>query len=127
MAKKILLYLVAGIVIFMSGLYIGHEKGINKYVYLQDQSNATELQIDLKLLNNLRDGEINKSKEMLEYLADNNIQYLYWRLKEHNQQAEKKILEALVEAKKYRAEHPEHKSDKYYSKTIDEMLSTVGE
>lgn len=129
MTKKTLFCLVAAIVIFLSGIYLGHEKGMKMHSTQYDCSTITDLKIKLKLLTSLRNGDISKCEEMLEYLADNDIQYLHGKLemKVHNQQADKEIIETLREAKKYRTKYPEHKSDKNYSKNIDDYLRIVGE
>jgi len=108
---------IAIIVFFILGIYLGYEKGTAELTYdLEssfDSGLASELGVHTKLLNHLQNGEIEKSKEILEYLVDNDIVFLDFDLRKQRVKypapMEKRMRDAIRAAKKYRELYPNHK------------------
>ncbi|MGA2191816.1 MAG: hypothetical protein ABSG42_00360 [Nitrospirota bacterium] len=123
--KKInVVNIVAAMVIFVLGIYLGfnrgtklgYEKGteyLSMIASIQDAGIAVELNNDVKLLRYLQNNEINESKEMLESLVDVHVMSLgntlkpMWSLPPMDPY-KKRIHDAIENAKQYREKYPEH-------------------
>jgi hypothetical protein len=128
MNKRILFSLIIGLVIFISGLYLGYKHGLNKdvsaYQSTFDESVVITLNNEIKLLKYIRSGDIDSAKEMLESLVDVGVSYLGVNILKKNS-TDNKIIGAIKEAKEYRDKFPDHKPNKVLSKTIEETFQKV--
>ncbi len=132
MNKKLFSLLIAGIIFFASGLFLGYRKGVTQssnvisstITSTYDESILIKLKNEIKLLNHIQYGEINTAKETLETLLDTDASYLGVKLIKGGS-TEKDVIEALKEAKEYRQKHPEHKPNKQLAKTIEEAFQKI--
>ena len=128
MYKKIFILLIIAIIVFASGLYFGYNKGArqgaNAITSTYDESISIKLKNEIKLLKQLREGDIDTVTSTLETLVDTDISYLGVKILKANT-TEKDILEALRDAKEYRQKYPDHKPNKVLSKTIEETFQRI--
>ncbi|SRR6266702_570165 len=128
MYKNIFYYLIAGIVLFLSGIYFGHDKGLSKasnsLTPIHDESVTIRLKNEIKLLKYIRSGEADSAKEMLESLVDVDVNSLGVNVLKKDT-TDKNIIGAIKEAKEYRDKYPDHKPNKVLSKTIEETFQKI--
>lgn len=101
----------------LSGTYLGYvigKKQSNQTIVVlsstYDDSVATNLINNVKNLEYLQNGKIDKSRDLLETLIDFDVSYLNVKLKDKKYALfkDERILEAIGYAKKYRKQYPEH-------------------
>lgn len=129
MLTKIILPFLAGVLVFVCGLYLGYSKSAKQSANVNvsatyDDSISIKLKNEVKLLKHLNDGEIDIAKDMLETLLDADVSYLGVKLLKTNT-AEKNVLDALTEAKEYRQKYSAHKPNKAVSKTVEETFEKI--
>lgn len=111
--KKRIFILIGLLVLMYACLRVGYHIGTTKgfYTFFNENIDGSSIEIGLqvKTLEMLKKGEVEKAEEFLEKLMDNELGFLGVSAENKHLKDKEKLLEAIRTAKTYRETYPGHK------------------
>jgi hypothetical protein len=129
---KILVLVISAICIFIVGVGFGNYKTqqrLDKYITyeLLSSISASELKVNIILLELLNSGDSATTKKRLESLVDAGLAQITLYVNQQPVKPDNDIIEAIKIAKKYREKHPEHRISPAIENSVKKTLDFVND
>ncbi len=123
----IFLLLTTALISGVAGFRLGckyTQKKINKYYSsIMFESSATDLKFKVKLLEHLKNNEVKKTENLLEFWVDTNLSFLSSYENISPKDRNKDIISAVMLAYVYRKNYPDHRVNPELSESVRRALN----